>query len=779
MRYLMRKDDEQHYDYEDYGGYPVDSPFRDATNSQQNNYYDENGDPILENIDEIDYEEEEPEEEYHETRLGNRKRHPFWHGVGQTFKWLMILFMIGVVCGIGVFAYYAKDSPTITTTKMQSGGSSALYTNNGKLLLSLGSDKRTYLRSDKIPQQLKDAVISVEDKRFYSEPLGIDPLRIAASVVSNIRGHDISAGGSGITQQLVKLSVFSTDASQRTLRRKAQEAWLAMQVTKHYSKEQILEFYINKVYMGYNNYGIGTASTYYFGKPISKIDLAQTALLAGLLNAPTSYDPYLYPKAATYRRNIVLQAMLNNKKITQEQYQQAINEPIQEGLRPRHNNDSANQTRKIDDPYIKEVVNEARAKGFDPYTSNLKITINIDQKAQNKLYELANSKEIPFTDNKMQVGATIVDPNTGHVVAIIGGRHLPDNVQLGLNRAVQTGRSTGSSIKPLLDYAPAIQYLNWSTAQTLDDTPYVYSGTSIQLYDWDNRYLGPMTMRYALEQSRNVPAVRTLEAVGLQKASSFVKKMGINIEKNQGLSVGIGANASSLQLAGAYSALSNNGIYHKPTFISKIETPDGVVRNYDDPGTRVMRAGTAYMVTDMLKGVITRGSGTQAQIRNLYQAGKTGTVKYSDDELKNYPSYRNTPKDSWFVGYTRSYVMSVWTGYDNLSEGNIKGNGQNAAQLLYKNMMSYLMEDRSNLNWDKPDDVVKRQIGRTTELYVKGHAPKVQKAERKDSVSRRATRGNSNNVINQPNSNQNQLQRHVIVRRIGDRLYYYYYYTRR
>lgn len=761
----MRKDDEKHYDYTDYSDDPA------------NNYFDENGDPILENINEIDY--AEPEEEYHETRSSNRKKHPFWHGVGQVIKWLMILFMIGIVSGIGVFAYYAKDSPTITTNKMQSGGSSALYTNDGKLLLSLGSDKRAYLRNDKIPQQLKDAVVSVEDKRFYSEPLGIDPLRIAASFISNIRGHDISAGGSGITQQLVKLSVFSTDASQRTLRRKAQEAWLAMQVTRHYSKDQILEFYINKVYMGYNNYGIGTASTYYFGKPISKIDLAQTALLAGLLNAPTSYDPYLYPKAATYRRNIVLQAMLNNKKITQEQYQQAINEPIQDGLRPRHNSDSANQTRKIDDPYIKEVVNEARAKGFDPYTSNLKITINIDQKAQNKLYELANSKEIPFTENKMQVGSTIVDPNTGHVVAIIGGRHLPDNVQLGLNRAVQTGRSTGSSIKPLLDYAPAIQYLNWSTAQTLDDTPYVYQGTSIQLYDWDNRYLGPMTMRYALEQSRNVPAVRTLEAVGLQKASSSVKKMGINIEKNQGLSVGIGANASSLQLAGAYSALSNNGIYHKPTFISKIETPDGVVRNYDDPGTRVMRAGTAYMVTDMLRGVITRGSGTQAQIRNLYQAGKTGTVKYSDDELKNYPSYRNTPKDSWFVGYTRSYVMSVWTGYDNLSEGNIKGNGQNAAQLLYKNMMSYLMEDRSNLNWDKPDDVVKRQIGRTTELYVKGHAPKVQKAERKDSVSRRATRGNSNNVINQPNSNQNQLQRHVIVRRIGDRLYYYYYYTRR
>ena len=639
----------------------------------------------------------------------------------KILSFIFFLLMLAVLSGIGLFAYYAKDAPVISTAKLQSGGSSSLYTTDGKLLLSLGSDKRNYLKSSEIPQQLKDAIVSVEDKRFYHEPLGIDPIRIVGSFADNIIGHDISSGGSSITQQLVKLSVFSTDASQRTLRRKAQEAWLAMQISREYPKEQILEFYINKVYMNYNNYGIGTAANYYFDKDVSELNLSQTALLAGMPNAPTVYDPYLHPSSAKYRRDIVLAAMFNNGKITKYQYRQALNTSITDGLVKKHADDFS-LTRKIDDPYIKEAVNEVKEKGFDPYTSNLKITVNIDQDAQNHLYNLANGTKIPFTNKKMQVGSTIIDPTNGHVLAIIGGRHLP-NVQLGLNRAAQTTRSTGSSIKPILDYAPAIEYKHWSTAQSLLDTPYTYAGTNIQLYDWDNRYLGPVSMRYALEQSRNVPAVRTLETVGLIRASKFAKRMGINIEQKQGLSVAIGANASSIQMAGAYSALADDGIYHKPQFVSKIETPDGIIQNYDAPGTRVMKDSTAYMITDMLKGVITKGSGTQAKIKDVYQAGKTGTVKYSNEELKAYPSYQGTPKDSWFVGYTKNYVMSVWSGYDNLKDGQISGNGQNAAQVLYREMMSYLMRDVANRDWDKPDSVVTRN----GELYVKGHAPKLPK----------------------------------------------------
>lgn len=651
----------------------------------------------------------------------------------KIIKWLFLAALLVVVSGIGLFAFYAKDAPNISQSQLQSGGTSSLYTNDGKFLLSLGSEKRIYVKNKDIPRQLKDAIVSVEDKRFYKDRLGVDPIRIVGSMLTNAKSNSIAAGGSTITQQLVKLTVFSTAASQRTLKRKAQEAWLAMKVQHEFSKDQILEFYVNKVFMNYGNYGMGTAANYYYNKSLKDLDLAQTALIAGMPNAPVMYDPYLYPQKARYRRNIVLKTMLENDKITKAQYNQAINEPITKGLRPRHTNNES-KIRQIDDPYIKEVISEVKSKGFDPYNDNLKITINIDQKAQNKLYQLANNGEIPFTNDKMQIGATVVDPNNGHVVAILGGRHLP-SVQLGLDRAVQTGRSTGSSIKPVLDYAPAIQYLNWSTAKMLDDSKYVYPGTNIQLYDWDNKYDGMMTMRKALEQSRNVPAVKTLADVGVKRASAFARRMGVDVPANSGLSVAIGANASSLQMAGAYSAFATMGVYHKPQFVSKIETPDGLTRNYDSNGVRVMKKSTAYMITDMLKGVIKRGSGTNAKIADLYQAGKTGTVKYSDEDLAKYPGYNSTPKDSWFVGYTRSYVMGVWTGYDNLKDGTISGIGQQSAQLIYKSMMTYLMRNKPNLDWKQPNSVVRARIvnnsnppevatsGGTWQLFVRGHAP--------------------------------------------------------
>jgi penicillin-binding protein 1A len=658
-----------------------------------------------------------PETRETESRVNmNKHKH---HGglILKIIKWLFLIAVLVIVSGVGLFAYYAKDAPSISKDQLQSGGSSSLYTTNGKFLLTLGSEKRTYVTDSQIPQQLKDAVISVEDKRFYKEGLGIDPIRIVGSVLLNARSQKVAAGGSTITQQLVKLSVFSTASSQRTLRRKAQEAWLAMKVERDYSKDEILEFYINKVYMNYNNYGMGTAASYYYGKSLKKLDLAQIALLAGMPNAPVNYDPYLHPEAATYRRNIVLKAMYKNKKISKQQYKQASKESVKTGLVPQHNN-SDSTLRKIDDPYIKETISEVKAKGFDPYRDNLKITVNIDQAAQNKLYELANNGSVPFTNNKMQVGATVVNPNNGHVIAIIGGRKLP-SVQLGLDRAVQTGRSTGSSIKPVLDYAPAIQYLYWSTGHMLDDSRYVYPGTNIQLYDWDNTYMGSITMRKALEQSRNVPAVKTLAKVGLSRAALFARKMGISIDSDAGLSVAIGANASSLQMAGAFGAFANRGIYHKPQFVSKIETPEGLVRNYDSTGSRVMSSATAYMITDMLKGVLTKGSGTAAKTK-YHEAGKTGTVKYSDADLIKFPSYSSTPKDSWFVGYTRSYSLGIWTGYDNLKDGTISGSGEQSAQLLYKQMMTYLMKDKSNRDWSMPSHVVKKG----SELYYSATAHK-------------------------------------------------------
>lgn len=261
-----------------------------------------------------------------------------------------------------------------------------------------------------------------------------------------------------------------------------------MKVEREYTKDQILEFYINKVYMNYGTYGMGTAASYYYGKSLKQLDLAQLALMAGMPNAPVAYNPYLYPKKATYRRNLVLKAMYNDKKITKAQYLKAKAENVQKGLK-KHTTSTESKLRKIDDAYIKEAIAEVQADGYDPYNDNLKITLNINQKAQNKLYSLANSDSVAFSSKKMQVGATVIEPSTGKVIAILGGRKLP-SVQLGLDRAVQTGRSTGSTIKPVLDYAPAIEYLNWGTSHIVEDTKYTYlapmsSSTTGTTPTWD------------------------------------------------------------------------------------------------------------------------------------------------------------------------------------------------------------------------------------------------------------------------------------------------------
>lgn len=676
-------------------------------------------------------------------------------------KWLLSIIAVLVGIFLFIFVYYAFSAPTVSQENLQSGGSSSIVDSTGKQIASLGDKKRNYVTIDKVPQQMEDAVVSIEDKNFYNEPLGIDPVRIAKSAFNNVTKGTLQ-GGSTLTQQLVKLTVFSTETKDQTFKRKMQEAWLAMRVSQKFSKQQILEFYMNKVYLNNGIYGVETGAKYYYGKNLKQLSLAQMALLASLPNAPSNYDPYTHPEAAKNRRDLVIRAMYNNNKITKSQAEEAINTPISSGLQPYKKVSNSNNTKRIiADPYIKEAITEVRKKGFDPYRDNLKITVNMDYAAQKRLYNIVNtSNYVSFPDSKLQVGASVVNPNNGKVVAMIGGRNLGD-VQFGLNRAVQTGRSNGSTMKPLLDYAPAIENLNWSTYHQLEDTEYTYAGTDIQLKDWDEQYEGQMSMRKALVNSRNIPAVRTLSAVGLSNAKQFVKKLGINIKEN-GLSVGIGGNISSLQGASAYSAFSNGGTYYKPYYVSKIETADGITHTYNKSGTTAMKDSTAYMITDMLKGVPSTYA-TYANISGLHQAGKTGTTNYSSESIAANSALSGTAKDSWYNGYTKNYSISVWTGYDSPNEKGISSTYQSVAGKIYKAEMSYLAENtNSNPNWKKPSSVVSRRIvndgstdpvvlkpgssqSYTKELFVKGHAPASSYKE-SDYSSSSASKSSSNEV---------------------------------
>lgn len=651
-------------------------------------------------------------------------------GGWRTFRRILFIIVavivLGLLTGAGLFFYYAQSAPKITQSALSSDASTRVYDANGKVISRLGAQNRTYVTSKNIPVLLEKAVVSTEDRRFYKNN-GIDPVRIMGAAFANVTGSSLGMqGGSTLTQQLVKLSVFSTAASDRTLKRKAQEAWLALKVDHQYSKEQILEYYINKVYMGNGVYGMQTAAQYYYGKKLTKLNLAQLAQLAGMPQSPVSYDPIKYPQYAQKRRNLVLQAMAKNKVITNAQAQQAEATSISTGLVKDHSITSATSahTTKVVDAYLKQVYQELKDKGYNTTTGGLKVYTNLDMGAQKKLYNIVNSNTyINFPSNKFQVGSTIVNPNNGKVVAMIGGRKT-GNVSFGLNRAVQTDRSSASTAKPLMDYGPAIEHLYYPTYEPVKDTAFTYPGTTKSLYDWDRKYQGTITMRKALYESRNIPAVRTLQNVGIKRATAFLKGLGMTFDKTLTLQNGIGLYISSEQEAAAYAAFANGGTYYKPYLVSKVVTQDGKAHNYLSTGKKAMSSATAFMLTDMMKDVITNenGSGRSAAISGLYQAGKTGTDSYPDDYADKVPD--GATMDSWFTGYTKNYAISVWTGYDKqFQTGHYVSETQTSiAQEIYKYEMSYLASKSTNSDWTAPSTVTATKQNGTTEYYVTGHA---------------------------------------------------------
>ena len=645
--------------------------------------------------------------------------------IKRIFLIIFVTLIIGIALGATLFFYYVQSAPKLSESKLSSPGSTVIYDANNKKITSLGSDNRISISANKVPKQLKDAIVSIEDRRFY-EQNGIDFKRILGAFLNNLAPGSGLQGGSTIDQQLIKLSYFSTAKSDQTLKRKAQEAWLAIQLDKHYSKDQILTFYINKVFMGNGNYGMETAAKFYYGKSLNKLNLAQTALIAGIPNAPSSYNPYANPDLALKRRNEVLQAMYENKKISAAELRDAKSKDINDGLLPKHSNtEQYSENTKIADSYIKEVITAAEKKGYKPYSQSLKIYTNLDMDIQKRMYEVANTNDyITFPNDEIQIASTVVDPNNGKVVAMIGGRKNSD-VTFGLNRAVQTDRTDGSTAKPLMDYAPAIEYNSWATYHLLEDEPYTYPGTDIQLYDFDHKYEGNMTMREALIESRNIPAIHALSSVGIDKATTFLKGLGFSFKNKLNYQNGIGIPSSTLQNAAAYAAFANGGIYYKPQYINAIETPDGTVKEFSSHGKRAMKTSTAYMITDMLKQVITssKGTGTKANISGLYQAGKTGTNAYPSDVASKFPY--GAIMDSWFNGYTKNYSVSVWLGYDHQYEsGNymVQSTASLASQ-YYKEIMSYMSQGVTNTDWTKPADVYVKYINGVRELYLSGSEP--------------------------------------------------------
>ena len=635
---------------------------------------------------------------------------------------MLILVMI-VVGGITVFIII-KKSPALDPDKLILAQSPQIFDNNGDLITTLESvENRRSADIEEIPQVLIDAVISMEDVRFYKHS-GIDLRRIAGAIISNVKNGFGSQGASTITQQVVKNLFLTGD---KTWTRKIQEQYLALQLEKKYSKDEILELYLNAIYFSDSRYGVLEAADYYFSKELSELTIEDAALLAAIPQRPNYYNPFKNPEAVETRRNLVISQMEKYGKITSKEAETAKKASVEEQLQKSEREVYPYQA------FLDQVLNEVEAiegiEASDIYTMGLKIYTTLDQNLQLYVENVLQSGDVvEFPDDKYQAGITLMETKNGKVLAIGGSRKPTEGVRTW-NWATNPRRSPGSSIKPILDYGPAVDELKWSTYHQLVDEPHTYSN-GVPIHNYDQEYRGSISLRKAMETSRNVTAVKAFQEVGIDKAKAFGERLGIEldtIEESYSLG-GFKTGVSSFQMAGAYGAFGNNGIYNAPHTVVKIEFPDGKVIDLTPKTVVAMKDYTAFIITDIMRTVVegSEGTGRLAAIPGIQIAGKTGSSNFTDEEKKQF-NIIDGIKDSWFVGYSTELTTSVWTGYGDNSDGYIDTSpgsvdGQ-IARRIFKEIMTYAHKEREVADFVQPDSVVRLGIDRSTGLLPSDFTP--------------------------------------------------------
>ncbi|MBN3543972.1 transglycosylase domain-containing protein [Fictibacillus barbaricus] len=643
------------------------------------------------------------------TELRQRKKRSRW--IRRTAIITLIFFLSSVTFGGAMIYAYVNGTPKLTDADLQDPQSSMIFDMNDEFVTYVtGSERREYTNIEDIPKLVQQAFISTEDVRF-KDHRGVDVKRILGAAVANIQDGFGAEGASTITQQVVKNSVLSSD---KTIERKVQEAYLAIQLEQKYSKDEILEMYLNKIYFGGGAYGVATASKTYFNKPLKDLTPAEAALLAGLPQRPSSYDPFLHPKAAEERRNTVLQLMYKNGAITKKQKDEAVRTSVTDSL-------VKEKSKRLKfDSFVQRVIEELKEKGISEraiYEGGLKIYTTLDPKAQAHTEKVLSTEEyVKYPNDKFKAGVALLDTKTGVVRALGGNRTSGEqDIEKGFNYATDITRQPGSTIKPILDYGPAIEKLKWSTYKQIKDEELEIDGW--EAGNWDDEFHGDVSMREALVMSYNIPAIKTFMEVGSEDAVNFAKQLGIPIETAHPAYAigGFKHGPSPLELAGAYTAFGNQGIYHKPTTLRKVTFPDGYETKYESKPVAAMHDYTAYMITDMLKDVVKRGTGTLAAIPGLEVAGKTGTT--------NLPEGINIEKgssDSWFAGFTTNYTAAVWTGYDKTTaETYLTPEDQKIAKYIFKSIVGEVSKDKQTAAFKKPESVEEIYINKDTGYITK------------------------------------------------------------
>ena len=633
----------------------------------------------------------------------------------------LLLLLIGLIGGIVFAVYIVVKAPNFDPKNLYSTESSIVYDKNGKQITKLGVEKRKNVNYDDLPQVLVDAIIATEDSRFMQHN-GFDLPRFlkasAGQVVNKITGHGNAGGGSTLTMQVSKNNYTSVESSGfEGIVRKFTDIYISIfKLEKNYSKEEIMEFYVNIPFLGNNSYGVEQACQSYFGKSVSDINLSEASLIAGLFQAPTSYDPYRHPDYAEERRNTVLYLMQRHGYITKEEAEDAKKISVTSLLRSSNPESESNEYQS----YIDVVIDEVEEKtGNNPYTTGMKIYTNLDTDKQLVLNDLMNGKTWTWKDDKVQAGVAIVDVNTGALVAVGGGRNRTGARQL--NYATDITRQIGSCAKPLFDYGPAFEYNNAGLASQVYDGPHAYS-SGVSIRNVDGSYGGTMTYKYALAASRNIPALKVFQSVDNSKIKEFVTKLGITpeIDSNGGLheahALGAFTGSNPKSMAAAYAAFANGGYYAEPYTINKVEYIDSdKTVSLKSKRTRVMSDSTAYMITDALTYAVSGYGNIGGSVRGVQLAAKTGTTMFDSEARKKYGYPSSANMDMWVTGYTPEYAVSLWYGYTEAEKGYYLGSeGYSVRGKIFRQIISGISDKSGSKKFTVPNSVVKVTVEKET-----------------------------------------------------------------